>query len=387
MKGAQKPFGRSMPWTRHWRKCRALAPAAAIFLYGCASPGRVDSSTDNLHNTLQTLAQQHHVCAVGLAVIKNRKLDAIETASGCTPAAALDAHSVFQAASLGKPVFAYAVLKLVEQGRLALDTPLMHYLPQGYRHRHQPLKAEPFDLVADPRIEAVTARMVLTHTSGLPNWASGPLGFDAAPGTRWGYSGEGFVLLQRAVEALTGEPLDRFMASEVFQPLGMEHSSYVWKDELALKVVPGTKANGSPRTTLQLKQPIAAFSLYTSAEDYGKFLATVLNDAPLLQQLTASPVPVEPRLGISWGLGWGLETTRQGLYIWHWGNNTGYRAFVMASLQTGDGFVMLTNSENGLELAEPLAHQLVPDEHKLFQFSMLGGDVLTMVCKAVRICL
>lgn len=383
MRGAQN----RSPRTGHWRKVLALLPAAAIFLYGCASPGRVDSSADNLHDTLQALAQQHHVCAVGLAVIKNRKLDAIDSASGCIPAQTLDTHSVFQAASLGKPVFAYAVLKLVEQGRLALDTPLMHYLPQGYRHRHHPLKAEPSDLVADPRIEAVTARMVLTHTSGLPNWASGPLDFDAAPGARWGYSGEGFVLLQRAVEALTGEPLDRFMASHVFQPLGMDHSSYVWKDELAHQVVPGTKANGAPRTTLQLKQPIAAFSLYTSAEDYGKFLATVLNDAPLLQQLTASPVAVEPSLGISWGLGWGLESTRQGLYIWHWGNNSGYRAFVMASLQTGDGFVMLTNSENGLELAEPLAHQLVPDEHQLFQFSMLGGDVLAVICKAVHICL
>lgn len=158
-----------MTGARQWHKGWALVPAAAIFLYGCASPVGVHSGAENLHDTLQTLAQQHHVCAVGLSVIKNRKLDAIDSASGCTPAQALDANSVFQAASLGKPVFAYAVLKLVEQGQLTLDTPLLHYLPQGYRHRYQPLKAEPSDLVADPRINAVTARMVLTHTSGLPS--------------------------------------------------------------------------------------------------------------------------------------------------------------------------------------------------------------------------
>ncbi|MCX7279270.1 MAG: serine hydrolase [Burkholderiales bacterium] len=271
-------------------------------LFGCASPGHGDIGA----HSLQSLAQEHHVCAVALAIVKNRRLDTVESASGCTPAVAVHADSVFQAASLSKPVFAYAVLKLVEQGKLALDAPLLQYLPDGYRHRHQPLKAEPSDLVSDPRLQAVTARMVLTHTSGWPNWASGPLGFEAKPGSAWGYSGEGFVLLQRAIEAVTGEPLDRFMASQVFQPLGMDHSSYVWSEDIARELVSGTKANGGPRKNMALTQPIAAFSLYTTAQDYGKFLVAVLSDAPLLSQVTASPVSVEPRLGISWGLGWGL---------------------------------------------------------------------------------
>nr|WP_315430766.1 serine hydrolase domain-containing protein [uncultured Albidiferax sp.] len=369
----------------------AVVSTAAVVLFGCASPRQGDTSAHSLHDTLQSLAQEHHVCGVTLAIVKNRKLDAVESASGCTPAVAeavaVAADSVFQAASLSKPVFAYAVLKLVQQGKLALDAPLLQYLPEGYRHRHQPLKAEPSDLVSDPRLQAVTARMVLSHTSGLPNWASGPLGFDAAPGVSWGYSGEGFVLLQRAVEAVTGEPLDRFMAAQVFQPLGMSHSSYAWSEDIARKLVSGTKANGAPRKSMALKEPIAAFSLYTTAQDYGKFLVAVLKDAPFLSQVSAAPVPVEPSLGISWGLGWGLETTRQGSYLWHWGNNPGYRAFVMASPKIGDGFVMLTNSENGLVLAEPMAQRLLPDDHKLFQFSMLGDDVLAVICKTVRLCL
>lgn len=364
-----------------------LMPVISIFLSGCASSNRTDLTSENLHETLKILAERHHVCGVAVAVIKNRKLDSIDSATGCLPASMLNSDSVFQAASLSKPVFAYAVLKLVAQGKLELDVPVVKYLPQGYRHQFNPLKAEPSDLVTDTRLQAITVRMVLNHTSGLPNWASGSLNFDSTPGTKWSYSGEGYVLLQRAVEAVTGQPLDQFMTSQVFKPLAMNHSDYVWNERIAQNLLPGTKANGTPRATMDLKNPIAAFSLYSTAADYGKFLVKVLNDDDVIKQLTASPVTVDPSLGLSWGLGWGIERDQDDAYIWQWGNNTGYRAFVIASVRTGDGFVMLTNSENGLELAEPMTQKILPSEHKLFQFSMLGGDIINMFCNTLRLCL
>ncbi len=265
--------------------------------------------------------------------------------------------------------------------------PVVKYLPQGYRHRFNPLKAEPSDLVTDPRLQAVTVRMVLNHTSGLPNWASGPLNFDSTPGTKWDYSGEGYVLLQRAVEAVTGQPLDQFMSSQVFKPLAMNHSDYVWNEGIAQHLLPGTKANGTPRAAMDLRSPIAAFSLYTTAADYGRFLVEVLNDDELIKQICASPVAVDPSLGLSWGLGWGIERDQDNRYIWQWGNNTGYRAFVIASIQTGDGFVMLTNSENGLELAEPMTQKILPGEHKLFRSSILGTDIVNLLCNTFHLCL
>lgn len=357
---------------------------ACAILSGCAS-SRPEPAPESLKAHLDLLAQRHHVCAVALAVIKDRKLVAIETASACSPAPHAD--SVFQAASLSKPVFAYAVLKLVAEGRLELDAPVVKYLPQGYRRHANPLQTGPAEVVTDPRLQAITVRMALNHTSGLPNWASKALSFEAAPGTRWHYSGEAYVLLQRAVETVTGEPLDRFIARQVFAPLAMRHSDYVWNARLAPYILPGTKANGAPRTTLDLKQPVAAFSLYTSAADYGGFLAALLNDTAVLGQIVASPVQVEPALGLDWGLGWGVEHGPQDRYIWQWGNNTGYRAFAIASLRTGDGFVMLTNSENGLELAKPLAARILRREPSLFQSPMLGGDLLTSLCTTVRLCL
>jgi|SRR5450830_153919 len=364
-----------------------LMPAVSVFLSGCASSGQIDLTSMTLDEKLKALATKHHVCAVAIAVVKNRKLDSMDSASGCQPTLNLKSDSVFQAASLSKPVFAYAVLKLVAQGKLELDAPVVKYLPQGYRHQFDPLKVEPSDLVTDPRIQAVTVRMALNHTSGLPNWASGSLSFDSAPGTKWSYSGEGYVLLQRAVEAVTGEPLDRFMASQVFKPLDMENSSFVRSERTAQNLLPGTKANGAPRKKMEFQNPIAAFTLTTTASDYGKFLVAVLSDAQVLEQITTSPVTVDSSLSINWGLGWGLERTQDDLYIWHWGNNPGYRAFVIASVRTGDGFVMLTNSENGLEFAEPITKTILPDEHKLFQLPMLGGDIINMLCNTLRLCL
>lgn len=364
-----------------------LMPAISMMLSGCASSTRTESRSENFHETLMALTERHHVCGVAVAVIKNRKLDSIDTATACVPALTLNPDSVFQAASLSKPVFAYAVLQLVAQGKLDLDAPVMRYLPQGYRHQFNPLKAEPSDLVTDPRLHAITVRMVLNHTSGLPNWASGPLNFDSTPGTRWDYSGEGYVLLQRAVEAVTGQPLDQFMTLQLFKPLAMHHSDYVQNEGIAQNLVPGTKANGAPRAAMELKKPVAAFSLHTSAADYGKFLVTVLNDGDAIKQLSASPVTVDPGLGLSWGLGWGIERVHDDAYIWQWGNNTGYRAFVIASVRTGDGFVMLTNSENGLALAEPITQKLLPGEHKLFQSSILGTDIINILCKTLHVCL
>lgn len=364
-----------------------LLPVISLLLSGCASSSGTESTSAKMHETLKALAERHHVCGVAVAVIKNRKLDSIDTATACVSALTLNPDSVFQAASLSKPVFSYAVLQLVAQGKLDLDAPVMRYLPQGYRHQFDPMKAEPSDLVTDPRLQAITVRMALNHTSGLPNWASGPLNFDSAPGTKWNYSGEGYVLLQRAVEAVTGQPLDQFMASQLFKPLAMHHSDYVKSEGIAQNLVPGTKANGAPRTTMDLRKPIAAFSLHTSAADYGKFLVTVLNDGEAIKQLSASPVTVDPGLGLGWGLGWGIERVQHDAYIWQWGNNMGYRAFVIASVRTGDGFVMLTNSENGLALAEPITHKILPGEHKLFQSSVLGTDVINLLCKTLRVCL
>jgi CubicO group peptidase (beta-lactamase class C family) len=375
------------PW--HFKKVAyfSMLLSIAAMSVGCASLDNSDSESLNLHEMLERLATKHGVCSVAVAVIKDRKLDSVDTAKGCMSASTLNSDSVFEAASLSKPVFAYAVLKLVQEGKLELDSPVMKYLPQGYQHQFHPfLPSSRTDLVTDPRLQAVTVRMALNHTSGLPNWAQGPLVFDFSPGEKWQYSGEGYILLQRAVEAVTNEKLDQFMSTQVFKPRAMNHSDYSWKPRLEKNIMPGTTRDGLPMKSWQFSAPVSAFSLYASAEDYGKFLATVLNDERLIKQIVDFPVTVNSSLNLSWGLGWGLERRDDDLFIWHWGNNPGYRAFVIASVRTGNGLVMLTNSEDGLTLAEPLTNKVLPGSHKVFRFHMLREGLANLLCETLNFC-
>lgn len=351
---------------------QTIAGSMALAL-SCLCSAQAEDNGD-AQALIQRLATKHRVCAVSVAVIKDRQLQGLHFASGCDPALAVDARSVFEAASLGKPVFSYAVLQLIAQGKIGLDVPLLTYLPKGYVHRQNPFNdraTSKTDLVSDPRIAQVTTRMVLNHTTGLPNWSRTPLCFDTDPGATWQYSGEGYMLLQRAVETFTGQPLDAFMRSQVFEPLSMTSSAYTWGANSGTALVPAMAADRTRRKLKPFVVPVAPTSLYTSAADYGRFVVALLNDRATLKEVTNSPVTVSRPLDLQWGLGWAIERADDGLFIWHWGNNLGYRSFVMASIETGDGFVMFTDSDDGMALAEPIAQLVLPGKHKLFNFSML----------------
>ena len=351
----------------------------------CAS---AESSQAALRDRMQHLANRYGICDVAVAVVRKRELQFVETVHTCAGQALEAEESVFEAASLSKPVFAYAVLKLVQEGKMALDAPLVSYLPQGYAHRHFAYRPDsPLDRVSDPALAAVTARMALNHTAGLPNWSNGPLRFTGKPGARWEYSGEGYVLLQRAVEAVTGEALDRYMERTVFRPLGMRHSSYTHHAGLEKAIVRGTNFYDEVLPGYPFREAVAAYSLYTSAADYGRFLAALLNEPLLLRQIVDSPAPLAAMPGVDWGLGWGLERSPGETYLWHWGNNSGYRAFVMAAPRSGVGFVMLTNSDKGLALAQTLGEQVLPGPHPVYRLHFLRDGLANYICETLDICL
>ncbi|HQC95531.1 MAG TPA: serine hydrolase domain-containing protein [Aquabacterium sp.] len=382
-----------------------LWASLAILCAGCASTGLgsgpaaagpgahplaplpAGAQQEGLQDRLQRLATRYGICKVTAAVVQDRELRFVTAAQGCAADEALTPDSIFQAASLSKPVFAYAVLKLAQQGKIDLDAPLLQYLPGGYEHRREPhLPDSPADRVSDPRLRAVTARMVLNHTAGLPNWAGGPLHFIGNPGQRWEYSGEGYVLLQRAVEAVTRQDLDEVMGREVFRPIGMTHSAYTSRPELDKHIVAGSTRDGARLEPWSFRAPVSAFTLYTSARDYGLFLAALLKDEVSLRQIVASPVGVDPKLKLGWGLGWGLEADQGDVFLWHWGNNPGYRAFVMASTRLGNGFVMFTNSDNGLTLAEPFGEAAMPGQRSVYRSPLLREGFARLLCETFGVC-
>jgi CubicO group peptidase (beta-lactamase class C family) len=265
-------------------------------------------------------------------------------------------HTVFQAASLSKPVFAYMAMKLCELEILELDKPLCDYLPE-------PL------LTNEPRLSLITARRVLSHTTGLPNWSSEetPLALRFTPGERFGYSGEGYVYLQRVIERLTGQSLDAYMQAGWFQALGMPDSSFIWRESDEPRMAHAHK-QGQPHAEYRFTEDLSAASLYTTPMDYARFASQVLFPPEVdthhlsphwLETILAPQVEAGP--DISWGLGWGLANARGQKLAWQWGDNTGYKHMAVISPALKMGVIVLTNNEQGSQVwKNVLANSLDP---------------------------
>ncbi len=258
-------------------------------------------------------------------------------------------ETIFAAASLSKPLFAYAVMQLVEEGKISLDKPLYQYLEYP-------------DAAHDERYKQITARMVLSHSSGFPNWRNDKLDILFTPGNRFQYSGEGFVYLMRVVEHLTGMPLNDFMEKRVFGPLGMDNTSYVWKEEFEGRYAAPHDDLGFPVGKYRPGEVNAAHSLQTTARDYAKFLLALIQPKglkPSTIKMMLSPEmgaggsfsgPPDENAGVSWALGWGLQESPEGKAFWHWGDNGTFRCFVMGYPDSGKALVYFTNSNLGLRI-------------------------------------
>lgn len=277
----------------------------------------------------------------------------------------VEADTVFSAQSLSKPVFAYATLKMCERGILDLDTPLQEYLSELY-------------LPDDTHIGQVTARHVLSHTSGLPNWR--PKGKSLkvlfTPGERFSYSGEGFVFLGKVVEHLSGKPLDEYMRENLLDPFGMCNSSYVWTEDFE-GAAEAHDREGKPFGKKKSKEANPAASLCSTASDYARFVCEMIqpsrNNAYRLSEETVAEM-LTPQIGvyfsISWGLGWGIQHTECGDTFWQWGQGGvgqgGFQAFAAVSREHRLGVVIMTNSVNGLRICEEIVVHSIGGEHPAF---------------------
>jgi CubicO group peptidase (beta-lactamase class C family) len=320
--------------------------------------------------SLKPALERSHIPDVAIAMFTR---DGVRNLFCSSSGAALSPDAVFEAASLSKPVFALGVLTLVQEGKLDLDRPLATYLPHPYEHQDNPFRPGATDFVSDPRFSKITARMVLSHTSGLPNWShQGPLQLQSDPGTRWSYSGEGYVYLQAVVETITHEPPNAFIQQRVLVPLGMVHSSFVWKSDLKDLALPGHTAAGATQRVEQYAKPVVSSTLYTTLGDYSKFVLGMLRHS------TGSPfsleekkqVAVRPDLDLAWGLGVAIEDKASPSYF-HWGANPGFQSFFMCQPKSGRGLLFLTNSDNGLDLVDKLVNASIPGPHPILRFPML----------------
>ena len=168
------------------------------------SVSAAETVTGNLEVQIPKLMRNNRIPGISLAIIRDGELFwnksfGIKHKYRKT---SVNNETIFACASLTKPLFGYAVLKMAERGEIDLDAPLTKYTDKP--------------LIPDSRIQKVTARRVLSHTTGFPNWSgSKPVWFKNNPGTKFGYSGEGFLYLQSVVEKITGQPLEEYLQQQI----------------------------------------------------------------------------------------------------------------------------------------------------------------------------
>ncbi|GAA4046420.1 serine hydrolase domain-containing protein [Hymenobacter glaciei] len=338
----------------------------------------LQSRAQSVPTDLTALMQQAGVPGMQLVYSHNGKPQAYalgqRTAGQPAP---VDATTVFEAASLGKAVLAYVTLRLLDRGVLTLDKPLLTYAPYPR-------------LQGAANADKITARMVLGHTTGLPNWAANPtkpewpttpLRLKYAPDSCWNYSGEGYVFLQKTLEHLTGKNFETLARDEVFKPLGMQNSSFVWQEKFAANAASGHDGKSQPVAINHFPAAYGAFSLFSTAADYSRFLQAMMTGRGLklaTAQLLLTPANEARRFGqpatatdpfIAWACGVGLATTSRGLAQWQWGDNGNFKGFYMTLPGTKESLVFLTNSSNGPKMADALLRLFLgPGEYRATQW-------------------
>jgi CubicO group peptidase (beta-lactamase class C family) len=340
---------------------------SVLFLLSCRSSNSSSSSWQTtLPEQIKTYLQDAFVPGISMAVIEKGRISwqgafGEKNAETGEPVAET---TVFEAASMSKPVFSYGVLKLVDKGMLDLDKPLADYLAGADLKSIYP----PVASTSDARWKKITARMVLTHRTGFPNWfGTSGLRFVYDPGQRFSYSGEGFSLLGAAVTVITGRSLNEIIQELVFDPLQMKASSFVWRSDYdanftASHDVLGRRTNRSKATRF-----LPGASLYTTATDYARFLIALGSGAGLSKkiwrEMTRSQVEVLDHDGqpcFTWGLGVGINQPEKGVTtLWHWGDNGDLKAYFEIIPKQKRGVVFFMNGVNGHAITSLLTQRIL----------------------------
>ena len=278
---------------------------------------------------------------------------------------------------------------LAEDGVINLDKPLYEYLAR-------PLYQYPAyaDLEGNECYKLITARMVLSHTTGFPNLRSlepdGHLRFLFSPGERNSYSGEGINLLQMVIEEITGKDLETLAQGYIFHPLGMTHSSYVWQAAYEQNIAFPHDEFGRPRglSIQQLQQNAGAGgSMATTAGEYARFISLGILNVDGKRKATIDEM-LRPQIAINyenmfgpgawqvadqyqdirlaWGLGWGRFDTPYGRAFFHTGHGPGWQNYTVTYADQGVGIVLLSNSDNFESVAQEILEKAIGDVYTPF---------------------
>jgi CubicO group peptidase (beta-lactamase class C family) len=346
---------------------------------------RLDGSTiaaAEIDATVTRLMKAAEVTGAGIAILNDGKIAYLK-AYGFRDKEKnlpLTVDSVMSAASISKSAFAYLVMTLVDEGSLDLDKPVYQYLPKPL-----PEYEKYADLANDPRHKRITARMLLSHTSGFPNWRwleeDRKLKIHFEPGSRYAYSGEGIDLLQMVVETITKKPLEESMRERVFQPIGMTRTSMIWEARFESDFANGYDEYERSEGAHRWAHADAAGSMQTTVGDVGRFMQAVMQGkglqektreqmlSPQIQIMSKHQFPSlneettdeNKAIRLSYGLGWGLYWSPYGRAFFKEGHDDGWRNYAVCFDGQKSGIVILTNSGNGEGIFKAFLETLLKD--------------------------
>ena len=342
------------------------------------------SSTDSL---VEKLISKNHVTGLQLSIINRNEI--VYTRSygykNRAKGEMNDTATCFYAASLAKPVFAYIVMQLVDEGKIDLDKPLYTYLPKPL-----PDYENYKDLQGDDRWMLITARNCLDHTTGFPNWrqlnphGNNKLEIFFKPGERYAYSGEGIYLLQFVIETVTGQSLEELAQEKIFRPFGMYRTSFLWQPSFETDYAVGHNTKEDTLHKRRFKTMNAAGSMETTVADYSRFMVAVMQGNKLSRKswdemltpqiriysevqfpsLSTGITRINDKIELSYGLGWGLMKTLVGKAFFKEGHDDGWTHYAIGFPEKGTALLIMTNSSNGekifTELVEKIMGVMIP---------------------------
>ena len=311
-------------------------------------------SIDALDSILNRNMNQLNVPGVSFAIINDGKLihSAVKGYADKEKKKKVSGKTIFEGASLSKPLFAYLVMMFVEEGKLNLDKPL-----------HEYLRFE--EISYDDRYKKITARMVLSHTSGFPNWRTdnkeGKMEIKFEPGSSFEYSGEGYQYLARVLMHILNtkdEGLEAIYQKRIAKPLEMEVTRFI-QDAHNINHKAKPYQNGELIKGESLSKEFgAAFSIHSEAVDFSKWLIAVMEEKILSidsyqklfkEQIQLPENSMHRSQGITeWTLGFAKAPLPFGTVFAHGGNNLGYTSLFVINREKKWGSVMFTNANQSM---------------------------------------
>ena len=346
-------------------------------------------SSSEIDQTVKRLMDTANVQGLALAILNNNKTVFIKSYGykNKPKNELLDTASIMYGASFSKAVFGYLTMKLVQEKIIDLDKPLYKYLSK-------PISEYEYfsDLKSDDKWKLITARMCLSHTTGLPNvrWLHPTTGVEDTlgiiriyfmPGSKYAYSGEGLKLLQLIEEEITKKTVEELAIEKVFSPIGMKRTGYIWHDRFDDNVAIGHLENGELNPKKKRTIPAANGSMVTTIGDYSKFIEYVTQgkglNKKLFEEMISSQIKIYSKtqfppiteetttenkaINLAYGLGWGLLKCKYGRAFFKEGHDDAWRNYNINFIDKGISIIIMTNSANGELIFKELLEILIGD--------------------------